>query len=110
MTFTISLCRRSASVAKYWHLSVASLPGTRSGPDLIGCQMNLREATKSYEDWLGKQTKIVARDLGAKHASMMQGPFPLLRATFYRWMQLWNQHAGDLARGPRVLAVGDLHI
>jgi len=72
--------------------------------------MNLREATRSYESWLSTQTKIVAKDLRAKHRAFAEAPFPLLRATFYRWMQLWNKSAGDLARAPKVLAVGDLHL
>jgi hypothetical protein len=33
-----------------------------------------------------------------------------LRGTFYRWMQTWPSVCGDLARAPRVLAVGDLHV
>jgi hypothetical protein len=33
-----------------------------------------------------------------------------LRATFYRWAQVWPQLCGDLAEAPGVLAVGDLHL
>jgi len=36
--------------------------------------------------------------------------FPFLRATFYRWMQLWPTVCADEAGAPRVLAVGDLHV
>ena len=36
--------------------------------------------------------------------------FPFLRATFYRWMQLWPQVCPKEAKAPRVLAVGDLHV
>jgi hypothetical protein len=33
-----------------------------------------------------------------------------LRATYYRWAQIWPQVCPDLARAPQVLAVGDLHV
>ena len=33
-----------------------------------------------------------------------------LRATYYRWAQLWPQVCPDLAHAPKVLAVGDLHV
>jgi hypothetical protein len=36
--------------------------------------------------------------------------FPFLRATFYRWAQIWPKVCPDLAKGPLVLAVGDLHV
>ena len=36
-------------------------------------------------------------------------PFPFFRGTYYRWAQHWAS-AGKLAEGPRVLAVGDLHL
>ena len=41
---------------------------------------------------------------------MGEAPFPFLRATFYRWAQLWPEVRADLAKAPRVLAVGDLHL
>ena len=36
--------------------------------------------------------------------------FPFLRATYYRWAQLWPEICPELAKGPQVLAVGDLHV
>ncbi len=36
--------------------------------------------------------------------------FAFLRATFYRWAQIWPDVCDDLRRGPRVLAVGDLDV
>ena len=36
--------------------------------------------------------------------------FAFLRATFYRWGPLWLEACPDLAKAPRVLAVGDLHV
>ena len=53
---------------------------------------------------------IVRADLAQKHLLMRSAPFPFMRATFYRWCQVWRERSGDAARGTRVLAVGDLHI
>ena len=72
--------------------------------------MRIKKATKRYETWLGKQLTIVPADLALKHIRMGEEPFPFLRATFYRWVQVWLQAFPDLARAPRVLAVGDLHV
>jgi len=33
-----------------------------------------------------------------------------LRATYYRWAQVFPEVCGDLARAPKALAVGDLHV
>lgn len=35
---------------------------------------------------------------------------PFLRATFYRWAQLWPELCADLTDAPEILAVGDLHV
>ena len=72
--------------------------------------MRIKKATKRYETWLGKQITIVPADLALKHSRMGEDPFPFLRATYYRWVQVWLQAFPDLARAPRVLAVGDLHV
>src|ERR1019366_5000121 len=44
------------------------------------------------------------------HAQMRSAPFPFLRATFYRWAQVWPEICPEAAKAPEVLAVGDLHI
>lgn len=72
--------------------------------------MNIRKATESYEAWLEQRTPLIAEHVAIKHAQMAAAPFPFLRATFYRWAQLWPELAGDAAKAPSVLAVGDLHI
>ena len=72
--------------------------------------MRIKKATKKYETWLAKQIPIVAADLALKHTRMAEDAFPFLRATFYRWVQVWPEICSDLARAPRVLAVGDLHV
>src|ERR1700721_1882511 len=72
--------------------------------------MNVVKATRQFEDWLGHRTDLVKKDLQLKHASMKAAVFPFLRATFYRWAQIWPKVCPDLAKGPQVLAVGDLHV
>ncbi len=54
--------------------------------------------------------QLVQADLARKHAAMERGAFELLRATYYRWGELWDALGGDARRAPRVLAVGDLHV
>jgi hypothetical protein len=72
--------------------------------------MNIQTATQSYERWLSKYLIIVPVDLNKKHDAMATALFPYFRATFYRWAQLWNERKEVWARGPEVLAVGDLHV
>ena len=71
--------------------------------------MNIRKATEKYEFWLARHLKIIEPDLQFKHEQMRTAPFPFMRATYYRWAQTWGEVCGDVARAPRVLAVGDLH-
>lgn len=72
--------------------------------------MGIVKATREYETWLGRHIRLLPADLQRKHAAMAEDAFPFLRATFYRWMQLWPEVCPDVARAPRVLAVGDLHV
>jgi Uncharacterized protein conserved in bacteria (DUF2252) len=72
--------------------------------------MNIIKATHRFEEWLGRHTPLVKPDLRLKHQRMAEAVFPFLRATFYRWMQIWPEVCPDLAKAPRVLAVGDLHV
>lgn len=72
--------------------------------------MNIIEATKSYEAWLGKRITLLPADLRRKHAAMAESPFLFLRATFYRWMQLWADVCAAEQHAPKVLGVGDLHV
>ena len=68
------------------------------------------EATAQYEAWLGGHTRLIQRDLDLKHERMRATPFEFLRATFYRWAQIWRGECEEAVRGPEVLSVGDLHI
>ena len=72
--------------------------------------MNIHEATRLYEAWLAKQTPLYRAHIGLKHALMKESAFAFLRATFYRWMQLWPEVCADLITAPTVLAIGDLHV
>ena len=72
--------------------------------------MNIVEATKAYESWMAARIPVIRRDLDLKHKQMAAAPFPFLRATFYRWAQVWREACPDLNAAPSLLAVGDLHI
>jgi uncharacterized protein (DUF2252 family) len=74
--------------------------------------MNIRTATRQYENWLADQVPLDHADLTYKHQQMANraDPFPFFRATFYRWLQHWPEQCPELQDAPRVLAVGDLHV
>jgi len=72
--------------------------------------MKIKKATKRYEAWLAERLTILPADIALKHSRMSEAPLPFLRATFYRWAQLWPEVRSDVAKAPRVLAVGDLHV
>ncbi len=72
--------------------------------------MNVVKATRRFEEWLGRRIRILKKDLQLKHAAMKSGAFPFLRATYYRWAQVWPEICPDLAKAPQALAVGDLHV
>ncbi len=72
--------------------------------------MNIRKATWGFEKWMAARTRLVKADLIFKHRRKAESPFLFLRATFYRWVQLWGEVCPGLAAAPTVLAVGDLHI
>lgn len=72
--------------------------------------MNIHEATRDYETWLITNAFIVQKHLLYKHELMKEHVFAFLRATFYRWAQIWPEICSDLRSAPRVLAVADLHV
>ncbi len=71
-----------------------------------------RQADADYEAWLRVQLNgdVVERDLRRKRKKMAQGPFPFLRATYWRWAETILHVCPDLAGAPAVLAVGDIHL
>jgi uncharacterized protein (DUF2252 family) len=72
--------------------------------------MNIVKSTLRYEQWLGKEIPLIDADLDRKHEAMARDCFLFLRATFYRWMQVWPEVCRDCAKAPAVLGVGDLHV
>jgi uncharacterized protein (DUF2252 family) len=71
---------------------------------------DIHAATVAYERWLAGHMRLVAPDLELKHARMREAIFPFMRATFYRWCQLWRGLAPSERGLARVSAVGDLHL
>lgn len=72
--------------------------------------MNIQTATRKYERWLKNYTPLVSADLDFKHQQMKTAVFPFLRATFYRWAQIFPAVCKGAANGPVILCVGDLHV
>lgn len=81
--------------------------------------MHFAAATRDYERWMKRQLAANgltadAGDLREKHRTMAKKKrkhaFEFLRATYYRWAQLWPEICAGEAAAPRVLAVGDLHL
>jgi len=74
--------------------------------------MNIKDSTSDYEQWLGKKTDVQESAMVRKHDEMRTGPFPLLRATFYRWVEHWQVLCPELDSRDQdvLLSVGDLHI
>ena len=73
-------------------------------------RMNIQQATRQYEAWLAAHIRVIKSDLAAKHELMAQDAFSFLRATFYRWMQLFPVFFPKAVSAPTVLAIGDLHV
>ncbi len=47
------------------------------------------DSTDAFEAWMRKRTDVSRKLLKKKHRRMCEGPFPFLRATFYRWIEQW---------------------
>lgn len=67
-------------------------------------------ATAAYEAWMRRRIAVVERDLEHKHACMAQSAFEFMRASFYRFVPLWQEACPELLGAPKLLAVGDLHV
>jgi hypothetical protein len=72
--------------------------------------MKIAKATRKYEAWAAKRARLLEADLALKHQHMREAAFSFLRATFYRWAQVWPEVCPEMAKAPVVLAVGDLHV
>lgn len=71
---------------------------------------DILHATADFEHWASRHVRMVRSDVALKHRNMALAAFPFMRATFYRWAQWWPLLCPELARGPQLLAVGDLHV
>jgi len=74
--------------------------------------MDIVQSTSAYERWLKQQLQgdVVPGDIVTKHKEMCAGPFPFLRATYWRWAETIFDISPELSDAPSVLAVGDIHI
>ena len=72
--------------------------------------MNIVKATRKFEEWLTFHTHVIKDDINFKHKEMASAAFPFLRATFYRWVQVWQEICDEVAEAPRVICVGDIHV
>jgi uncharacterized protein (DUF2252 family) len=74
--------------------------------------MNIVDSTSDYEGWLGEMADVQRSAIARKHNEMRKGPFPLFRATFYRWIKHWKVLCPELESRDQdvLLSVGDLHV
>src|SRR6266705_1681395 len=70
----------------------------------------IKDCTKRYEAWLASHVPLIPDDLKLKHTQMKSALFPFMRATYYRWAEVWPQACSDLVSAPEALSVGDLHV
>src|SRR5207302_9072134 len=73
-------------------------------------EVTFRQATAGYEAWLGKHLTLLRPGLNLKHEAMRSSRFRFLRATYYRWAQIFPEVCGELNSALKVVAVGDLHV
>ena len=76
--------------------------------------MDISSSTDKYESWLAAElgSEILKKDLKKKRKEMVAGPFPFLRATYWRWAEMMPSLCQklDLGTAPHALAVGDIHL
>jgi len=58
---------------------------------------SILKSTDAFEVWMRERTDVSERLLAKKHRKMADGPFPFLRATFYRWVEQWPAECPALA-------------
>src|SRR5262245_16990485 len=70
------------------------------------------DSTDAFEAWMRKRTDVSRKLIKKKHRKMCEGPFPFLRATFYRWIEQWPRVCPRLADRDEdvLLTIGDLHV
>jgi hypothetical protein len=72
--------------------------------------MEIKVATRSYEDWMHACGPVVEHHLQIKHKKMKEDAFQFFRGTYYRWAQTWHGICSECATAPAVICVGDLHV
>ena len=74
--------------------------------------MKILRSTDAYEAFLRNELgeEVVEEGLLEKRDEMASGPFPFLRATYWRWAETIQDIAPELIAATRVLAVGDIHL
>ena len=73
--------------------------------------MNIVQSSAAYEEALRRATKVDEKGLRQKHEAMAGDVFSHLRATYYRWVELFPMNCPELAKsGSPILGVGDLHV
>jgi hypothetical protein len=72
--------------------------------------MDIKVATRNYEDWMHECGPVVEQHLELKHLKMKEDAFQFFRGTYYRWAQIWPEICPECATAPEVLSVGDLHV
>src|SRR3954454_9236294 len=76
--------------------------------------MDISSSSDKYESWLAAElgSEILEKDMKKKRKEMVAGPFPFLRATYWRWAEMMPSLCQklDLGTAPHALAVGDIHL
>ncbi len=72
--------------------------------------MNIVEATRLYEQWLTGRIPCVPADFDAKHQGMALDKQFFLRATDYRFAQLFPELCKEQCKTPMVFSTGDMHV
>ena len=89
--------------------AIGRVGGSTNSADAVptaGSQLDINEATKSYEVWpLTSATVIHQKHLLRKHEKMKKDLFAFFRATFYRWTQLWPNACAEFTKAPMVLSL-----
>ena len=77
--------------------------------DVMQPPVSIVTATADYERWLASKLDVIKADVKAKHQAMAGDPFSFLRATYYRWAQIWPE-TGKTWASLQLPGVGDLHL
>jgi uncharacterized protein (DUF2252 family) len=64
----------------------------------------------AYEKWLRGRLTLVSDHPRREHEKMAKSAFAFLRASFFRWVEMWPHVCSDIARAPRILCVGGIHV